>query len=222
MDRRRVRQCRDGNRLSLGAARFALIRREGRFGSNSALPNAALVRLRCIRYRPDSRPDPASAGRGRDGPIAAIRPSFCNLAGELSVGRAEGPAFFRSSVDADGRRRSAGHSTLAPENLTTLAHFSASSAISFPKASGEPGSTVPPSAASRAFSLGSASPALTSLFSLLTISADVVFGAAMPGARCNQEESHRALSPLIFEHDLVRKVCNFSGSCFSVRAICGS
>src|SRR5262249_34475997 len=29
-------------------------------------------------------------------------------------------------------------------------------------------------------------------------------------ARCDQTESHRALISLILEHDLVRKVCNFS------------
>src|SRR5215831_15631127 len=32
-------------------------------------------------------------------------------------------------------------------------------------------------------------------------------------ARCDWIESHRALISLILEHDLVRKVCNFSGSC---------
>src|SRR5215469_14702944 len=32
-------------------------------------------------------------------------------------------------------------------------------------------------------------------------------------ARYDQTESHRALISLILEHDLVRKVCNFSGSC---------
>src|SRR6266568_8182320 len=47
-------------------------------------------------------------------------------------------------------------SALAPENLTTLPHFSVSSAMSFPKSGGEPKSGVPPRSASRAFSLGSA------------------------------------------------------------------
>jgi hypothetical protein len=42
--------------------------------------------------------------------------------------------------------------------------ISVSSAISFPKSSGEPGTIVPPSTASRALSLGSASPALISLW----------------------------------------------------------
>jgi hypothetical protein len=41
------------------------------------------------------------------------------------------------------------HSGFAPENLTTLAHFSVSSAMSFPKSAGQPGSTVPPRSARR-------------------------------------------------------------------------
>src|SRR5579859_2855545 len=36
------------------------------------------------------------------------------------------------------------HSALAPENFTTLPHFSVSSAISLPKSAGEPSSAVPP------------------------------------------------------------------------------
>src|SRR5262245_24381868 len=71
-------------------------------------------------------------------------------------------------------------SVLAPENLTTLPHFSVSSAISLPKSAGEPASTVPPRSASRAFMLGSARPALISLLSLSTISTGVFFGAPIP------------------------------------------
>src|SRR5262249_44092491 len=47
-------------------------------------------------------------------------------------------------------------SALAPENLTTLPHFSVSSAISFPKSVGDPANPVPPSSASRAFISASA------------------------------------------------------------------
>src|SRR5262245_28042046 len=72
------------------------------------------------------------------------------------------------------------HSTLMPANLITLAHFSVSSAISFPKSAGESASTSPPMSASRAFSLGSASAALTSLLSVLTISGGVFLGAPRP------------------------------------------
>src|SRR5262249_38730380 len=47
----------------------------------------------------------------------------------------------------------------------TLPHFSISSAISFPKSAGEPGSGVLPKLASREFIFGSAKAALTSLLS---------------------------------------------------------
>src|SRR5262245_57441564 len=71
-------------------------------------------------------------------------------------------------------------SGFAPENMTTLAHFSVSATIILPKSSGEPASVMPPRSAKRAFNLGSASPALISLLSLSTISAGVAFGAPMP------------------------------------------
>jgi hypothetical protein len=71
-------------------------------------------------------------------------------------------------------------SALAPENLTTLPHFSVSSAISLLKSAGEPGSTVPPRSASRAFIFGSARPALISLLSFSTISVGVFLGAPKP------------------------------------------
>ena len=67
-----------------------------------------------------------------------------------------------------------------PAARITFAHFSLSSTTSFPKSAGEPGSTVPPRSASRAFTLGSASAALISLLSLSTISAGVAFGAQTP------------------------------------------
>jgi hypothetical protein len=70
-----------------------------------------------------------------------------------------------------------GHSGLMLANLITLAHFSVSSAISFPNSAGDPGSGVPPRSWSRAFSLGSTKPALISLLSLSTISVGVAFGA---------------------------------------------
>src|SRR6266576_604706 len=71
-------------------------------------------------------------------------------------------------------------SGLAPENLTTLAHFSVSSAMSFPKSAGESASPMLPRSASRALILGSARPALISLLSLSTISAGVFLGAPTP------------------------------------------
>src|SRR5262249_23270904 len=72
------------------------------------------------------------------------------------------------------------HSDLMPANLITLTHFSVSSAISFPKSAGDPGSATPPRSARRAFILGSSRAALTSLLSLSTISAGVALGAPRP------------------------------------------
>src|SRR2546427_2187012 len=69
---------------------------------------------------------------------------------------------------------------LAPENLTTLAHFSVSSAMSLPKSAGDPVSTVAPRSASRAFILGSERAALISLLSLSMVSAGVFRGAPTP------------------------------------------
>ena len=71
-------------------------------------------------------------------------------------------------------------SGFAPENFTTLPHFSVSSAMSFPKSAGETASAMPPRSASRALILGSARAALISLLSLSTISAGVFFGAPTP------------------------------------------
>jgi hypothetical protein len=58
----------------------------------------------------------------------------------------------------------------------TLPHFSVSSAMNLPKLAGEPANTIAPRSATRAFSLGSARPALISLLSLSTISAGVFLG----------------------------------------------
>src|SRR5215831_3112373 len=63
------------------------------------------------------------------------------------------------------------HSGLSPANFTTLAHFSVSSAMNFPKSAGEPGNVVPPRSARRALNLGSVRAALISLLSLSMISA---------------------------------------------------
>jgi hypothetical protein len=52
------------------------------------------------------------------------------------------------------------HSGLMPATLISLAHFSVSVAMCLPDYSGEPGSTVPPRSASRAFILSSARAAL--------------------------------------------------------------
>src|SRR4029450_7783943 len=57
-------------------------------------------------------------------------------------------------------------SGLAPENFTTLPHFSVSSAMSFPKSAGEPGSSEAPSSANRACDLRSARIAFIALLIL--------------------------------------------------------
>src|SRR5262245_17411405 len=62
----------------------------------------------------------------------------------------------------------------------TLAHFSVSSAISFPNSAGDPGSATPPRSARRAFILGSSRAALTSLLSVSMILAGVFLGAPIP------------------------------------------
>src|SRR5437763_9987377 len=71
-------------------------------------------------------------------------------------------------------------SALTPANFTTLPHFSVSSTMSLPKSLGEPVSAMPPRSASRAFILGSATPASISLLSLSMISTGVLLGAPMP------------------------------------------
>src|SRR5262245_8127404 len=87
--------------------------------------------------------------------IAAPRaPSRCPL---VRLGRA------RTIADQSG---------LAPEDLTTLAHRSVSSAMSLPKSAGEPASTVPPSSRTRALNLGLPRPALIDLLIVSTISAE--------------------------------------------------
>src|SRR5262245_23034129 len=70
-------------------------------------------------------------------------------------------------------------STLMLRARITLPHFSVSSAMSFAKSAGEPGSASPRSAR-RTFILGSARAALTSLLSCSTISAGVFLGTPTP------------------------------------------
>src|SRR5262249_1065086 len=62
----------------------------------------------------------------------------------------------------------------------TLAHFSVSSAISFPNSGGEVARAWLPRSASRALIVGSARPALIALLSMSTTSAGVFFGATRP------------------------------------------
>src|SRR5262245_22991680 len=92
----------------------------------------------------------------------------------------ETPRRFRYREIMACRPKDSRHSGLILAARMTFPHFSVSSAMSFPKSAGEPAVTVTPQSASRAFSLGSASPALISLLSLLTTSTGVPLGAAKP------------------------------------------
>src|SRR4029077_15005763 len=76
--------------------------------------------------------------------------------------------------------RSRHPSGFAPENLTTLAHFSVSSAMSLLKSEGEPAKTVPPRSAIRALIRGSVRATLICLLSLSMISEGVFLGAPTP------------------------------------------
>src|SRR5215471_1653046 len=72
------------------------------------------------------------------------------------------------------------YSALRPANLTTLAHFSVSSATSLAKSADEPVNISLPSSAIRAFTVASARTALISRLSRSTISAGVPLGTPMP------------------------------------------
>src|SRR5205807_6680471 len=92
------------------------------------------------------------------------------------------PSRRRSAIEGEGRRTEfmedlpglPDQSALTPANFTTLPHFSVSSTMSLPKSLGEPVSAMPPRSASRAFILGSATPASISLLSLSMISTGVL------------------------------------------------
>src|SRR5262249_50785534 len=71
-------------------------------------------------------------------------------------------------------------SALVPANLTTLAHFSVSPAMSAANSAGEPGSSVPPCSDSRSIVLASARPALISRLSVSMIAAGVPLGTPTP------------------------------------------
>src|SRR5215471_4145372 len=71
-------------------------------------------------------------------------------------------------------------SSLMPADLVTLAHFSVSSAMSFPNSVGVIGIGTSAKPASRSFILGSARPAVISLLTLSITSAGVPFGAPTP------------------------------------------
>src|SRR5262249_13861850 len=99
---------------------------------------------------------------------------------QVPVGGHQCPAVRRTDVTEYSARIASDHSALMPANLITFAHFSVSSAISFPNSAGESARTGPPRSASRAFIVGSARAALISLLSVSMILAGVFLGAPRP------------------------------------------
>src|SRR5262249_36966520 len=73
-----------------------------------------------------------------------------------------------------------GQSAFAPENFTTLAHFSVSEAMSFPNSAGVIGIPSPPSSASRTLSFGPAGAAFDAPLRPVTISGGRPLGATVP------------------------------------------
>jgi hypothetical protein len=100
-----------------------------RLGRPMRLPNRSSGRT---RHAPENGvDDPERSSTGRAFALRELR----NIS---AVGRILQRKFFDQSV-------------LTPANFTTLAHFSVSLVMSFPKSAGDPGMTVPPNSASRAF-----------------------------------------------------------------------
>src|SRR6516225_10382796 len=99
---------------------------------------------------------------------------------KLTWGRDIGVRYRRTGLWSIGSRVDQGYPTLAPENLTTFAHFSVSSAINLPNSAGVIGIGSAPRPLIRALSCGSARPALILLLSLSMIAAEVPLGAPMP------------------------------------------
>src|SRR5665213_228655 len=85
-------------------------------------------------------------------------------------------------------------SVFMPANLTTLAHFSVSSAMSLPNSPGDPARAVPPKLARCPLIPGLARPALISLLRVSTISAGVFLGAPMPNQALDSSPGRNSLT----------------------------
>src|SRR5262245_38330128 len=107
-----------------------------------------------------------------------MSPAWPNLDITGRVGWA--PAISRNGIYGICAASASDHYGLMLAAKITLPHFMVSSAISLAKSAGEPGSTVAPRLASRAWKLASARLALTCVFNLLMVSAGVFLGAPMP------------------------------------------
>ena len=126
-----------------------------------------------------SKPMPQDAVAALYRDISHARPSGDGQRGWVDRGSLPMHLFRLQHAWLDERRDRL-HSGFSPAALTTFAHFSVSSAISFPNSAGGPGSGSPPIAARRAFMPASAMAALISLLSLPMISTGVLPGAHMP------------------------------------------
>src|SRR5262249_54999422 len=156
---------------------FAAAAEQFALGAHDDPPSALfLERVRQLAQQPPGPGwEPVSAQEEKRGAIAPAR----NLLDARDAGRGKSGAACPFQFH-DSRQGAGIQSAFAPDNLTTFAHFSVSSANSLAKSAGEPGSGVPPSSAIRAFILGSTKAALSSRLSVSTMAAGVPAGAAMP------------------------------------------
>src|SRR3984957_12868428 len=130
------------------------------------LPTTARMSQICIvpSFGPP-RDDAEETAPARASPACTTAPAAAFAA---EIGNAE--------IEDGGRLAGpAGQSGLSPANLTTLPHFSVSSATYWTKPAGERANTVAPWSASCILSFGSARPAVTASLRIATISVGVFF-----------------------------------------------
>ena len=130
--------------------------------------------------RTDDQQIIAFINQGEGLQFAAVGQMLYDLACKRGLGDQCSDRIFSPRQEIHSIGQPPDQSAFAPENLTTLAHLSVSSAISFPKSAGVPPRTVPPKSASRAFILGSVRPTLICLLRLSTMSGGVFLGATTP------------------------------------------
>src|SRR5262245_35812524 len=124
------------------------------------------------------------SGRGQKRPWYHVGSDVWFARKETSIDGRQGAIPVIAVVRVTGRYgilgRRARHSALILAVRITFAHFSVSSAMSFPNPAGVSGSGTPPRSSSRCFILGSARAVLISLLSFSTMSVGVLLGAPMP------------------------------------------
>src|SRR5262245_45425124 len=157
---------------------IALIKQQQRPHSNSrgtSTSSYALGTASSVNWNPMSSLMRAFLICGTAGFAAANK-----LVGKSDVEMEPGPLKSPNGIYGISGSRDQPHSGLILAVFITFPHFSVSSAISLPNWSGDPGSGVPRRSARRAFILGSARAALTSLLSWSMISAAVALGTPRP------------------------------------------